>query len=386
MRPTFAALAIASLSAPAVADFDYPDFSNTTTLRFVGNAGKLPSNELQVIPPLNERTGAAWHMAKELVSDGFTTRFTFQTFDGTSPPADGFAFVIQNDAVTAMGHCGGALGYGHQVGNSCTVGNPVNIQNAIAIEFDMYQNSGWGDPDSNHLSVHSGTAGAGAQDHTNSYGETSNIPTLADGTVHTVEIVYVPDTFSLDVYIDDLLTPALTVPIDIPSTIALDNGSAWLGFTGGTGGLNVGVKIQSWSMTQATGMKGSPDQISLNLGGTQNWTLAAGIAHASWPYLILGSASGTAPGTPIDGVVLPLNTDLYTVFSLQHSNSALLTNTFGFLDAAGKTTASFNIPGLTDPSLAGVTLHHAALAFNFVPGVTLRAEYASNPVAVQLVP
>ena len=139
------------------------------------------------------------------------------------------------------------------------------------------------------------------------------------------------------------------------------------------------------STTPIEGMFGTPDSISLNLGGSQAWTLAAGAARAGWPYLVLGSTSGTVPGFAIDDVTLPLNVDLYTVFTLQHPNGALLSGSLGFLDGNGKGAGSFNIAPLTDPSLAGSTLHHAFLGFNTALGYP-RAEYASNPVAVMLVP
>jgi hypothetical protein len=39
----------------------------------------------------------------------------------------------------------------------------------------------------------------------------------------------------LSVYIDDLYSPILITPIDLGSTLKLDDGRAWVGFTGATG-------------------------------------------------------------------------------------------------------------------------------------------------------
>ncbi len=40
---------------------------------------------------------------------------------------------------------------------------------------------------------------------------------------------------TLSVYIDDLYTPLFVVPMNLGSTLKLDNGRAWVGFTSATG-------------------------------------------------------------------------------------------------------------------------------------------------------
>ena len=66
--------------------------------------------------------------------------------------ADGFTFVIQNSdsslfgggGSSALGSTGGGLGY-------------AGIPNSLAVEFDTWFNPVLGDPNGNHISVH--TAG-----------------------------------------------------------------------------------------------------------------------------------------------------------------------------------------------------------------------------------
>src|SRR5207249_2420728 len=69
----------------------------------------------------------------------FTTTFTFQMTPGTSPMADGLAFVLQGDGPTALGPAGGGLGYGADF-----VGGGGGLPRSVAIKFDIYNNSGEG--------------------------------------------------------------------------------------------------------------------------------------------------------------------------------------------------------------------------------------------------
>ncbi len=97
-------------------------------------------------------------------------------------------------------------------------------------------------------------------------------------------------------------------------------------------------------------------------GGTQNLTLNADESFAGFTYVVLGSLSGTSPGTPVQGIDVPLNVDNYTLFTLSNTNSAILTNTFGVLDGAGDATASINIPGgLLSPFFIFQAAHHVYL-------------------------
>jgi hypothetical protein len=63
---------------------------------------------------------------------------------------------------------------------------------------------------------------------------TTQIPNLRDGKEHQVAVIYQPD--SLQVRVDDLTTPLLTVAVDLSSLLDLDSGKAWVGFTAATGG------------------------------------------------------------------------------------------------------------------------------------------------------
>ncbi|QDU65136.1 FG-GAP repeat protein [Engelhardtia mirabilis] len=109
---------------------------------------------------------------------------------------------------------------------------------------------------------------------------------------------------------------------------------------------------------------GAPGWIELSSGGQQTLGIDFGADRAGLVYLVLGSASGTAPGIAVGGVLLPLAPDAYLSFTATNPGSALLQSSLGFLDADGDATATFQLPAGSDPVLAGLTVHHAALAID----------------------
>lgn len=68
----------------------------------------------------------------------FTTDFRIQL---TTPGADGIAFVIQNNGVTALGPSGGALGYGVDTAGGAAF---AGMNKSMALKFDLFDNSGEG--------------------------------------------------------------------------------------------------------------------------------------------------------------------------------------------------------------------------------------------------
>lgn len=212
--------------------FDFSDFSSIKGLNLVDKATQQGS-KLQITPAQQYQAGAAWYATQQSVSKGFTTTFTFQFTNESSPPADGIAFLIQNEKSKAIGLTGGAIGY-------------QGIRDSLAVEFDTYQNPG--EPNGNHIAVEScGTMG-NADSSACQLGITTSIGKIADGNVHTVTISYTPGT--LLVFFDDPLTPVLVVNVNLSKLLKLAGGSkAWAGFTGSTGLYYETQDILSWSFT-----------------------------------------------------------------------------------------------------------------------------------------
>ncbi|HEX4385096.1 MAG TPA: hypothetical protein VH083_19190, partial [Myxococcales bacterium] len=151
----------------------------------------------------------------------FTSDFTFQL---TSPSADGFAFVIQNNLPTAVGSAGSGLGY-------------QGIGKSVAVKFDLYNSAGEG-TNSTGLYVN---------------GAAPTMPATAltgvdlhSGHVLAAHLVYAGTTLSMT--LTDPSTGATfskSFTIDIPGTVGAT--SAFVGFSGGTGGLTATQEIVTWS-------------------------------------------------------------------------------------------------------------------------------------------
>ena len=273
------AMAIALCCIPAVAQISSLNFAS---MQLNGSAIVATNgNNQQVLrltqDGLQNQAGSAWWMTQQSVANGFTTVFTFQiTHSIGGGPADGLAFVIQNSAdfgnggqLSALGGTGGNIGYGP-------------IDNSLAIEFDTYQNSY--DPNANHVAVQScGTANNTAAHNTvcpsgqsSTLGIASNLGVnLSDGNVHTVILQYDPGT--LNIYVDNNGTPVLTVPLQLATLLNLNPGNnntqtAFVGFTGATGGEAENGDILSWTFTPGGTSTQTTITQYLTPGPGQNYT------------------------------------------------------------------------------------------------------------------
>jgi hypothetical protein len=114
-------------------------------------------------------------------------------------------------------------------------------------------------------------------------------------------------------------------------------------------------------------------QFPARLGGIINLSLNAGPARAGRLYLIVATLSGTAPGTPLGAITVPLNADPFTNVVLAFTPSPMFAGFFGNLDGQGQASAQMNMLGVFNQSWAGTRMHFAYILFPF--------DYASNPVA-----
>jgi hypothetical protein len=119
--------------------------------------------------------------------------------------------------------------------------------------------------------------------------------------------------------------------------------------------------------------------IPAGTGGSANLTLAAGMCEAFRNYILVGSLSGTSPGTHLPGgmVTLPINWDKFTGLVILLANSPIFTNFLGTLSETGSGEASLNLPPV--PDLVGLTMYYAY-------GLGLPWDFASNYVSVLIVP
>jgi hypothetical protein len=200
-----------------------------TGMTFNGTAG-LNGTRLRLTDGgLNEAASGFYNTPVNVQS--FTTDFSFQM---TNPNADGIAFVIQSVGTTALGPGGGGLGYGAE-----TSGGTPGIGKSVAVKFDLYNNAGEGKNSTGLYlngaspTIPARTLGGGVNLHS---GDVFNVHITYNGTTLTMKITdaNVPaDTF----------TTSWTV--NIPGTVGAN--TAYVGFTGGTGGLTATQEIISWT-------------------------------------------------------------------------------------------------------------------------------------------
>jgi hypothetical protein len=122
--------------------------------------------------------------------------------------------------------------------------------------------------------------------------------------------------------------------------------------------------------------------ISESTGNIIHFKLDAGLENGGRDYLVYGSISGNAPGTPLPGgkVFLPINWDVFTniVADLNYPESVIFKGFYGTLDAAGHMNAAFDTGGPV-PGMAGYRVSFA------YPLQGPPWDFASNPVNIDVV-
>jgi len=115
-------------------------------------------------------------------------------------------------------------------------------------------------------------------------------------------------------------------------------------------------------------------------GGSIDFFLDAGSDNANRNYILLGSFSGTEPGTALPGgfTTLPLNWDPLTNFILALVNSNLFTHFMGVLDGSGQGQALLNVHSI--PS------NYAGLAMYFAFALNKPFDIVSNPIEISITP
>lgn len=118
--------------------------------------------------------------------------------------------------------------------------------------------------------------------------------------------------------------------------------------------------------------------ISVQDVGEVEFLLDAGPANAGRTYFLLGSASGTSPGTQLPGGFnLPLNRDRFMQDVRTNANSARFQGFTGTLDASGRSLARMDLSSAPLPAEPGTSLHFAFTCIS-------PFDFVSNAIEVQL--
>ncbi len=262
----------------------------TSVMTFNGSTG-LDDTRLQLTSGVTFQAGSAWFNTP-LNVQSFTNDFTFQI---SNPGADGFTFAIQNSGLNALGLAGGGLGYA-----SDTPGGTPGIPKSVAIKFDIYSNQGEGS-DSTGLYTNGASPTIPAIDLTN-----TGI-NLLSGDTFGVHMVYNGTTLTMTIT-DGVTNASYTTSwtINIPQTIG--SNTAYVGFTGGTGGQTASQKIETWTFAPTTQ---SSQQVATPTfspaAGTYLGTQTVSLADATAGSTIFYTIDGTTPATSVGGSTVQYN-------------------------------------------------------------------------------
>jgi Legume lectin domain/Chitobiase/beta-hexosaminidase C-terminal domain len=261
--------------------------SSAGTVTFNGST-KLDDTRLQLTDGLNYEAGTAWFNTPVNIQK-FSTTFLFQL---SNPLADGMTFTIQNTGLSALGPVGGGLGYGPD-----SVGEPAGIAKSVAVKFDLYSNSTEG-PDSTGLYTN------GVSPTTPAIDMTASGLNLHSGNAITGTLVYDGTKLTLTLT-DGVLAKSFTTSwtVNIPQIVGAN--TAYVGFTGGTGGLAASQKILTWSFASTSGTPPPQAQAATPAfsvpGGTYSGTQGVALSDTTTGASIFYTTDGTTPATSVTG-------------------------------------------------------------------------------------
>jgi hypothetical protein len=252
-------LAVAAAHADTVT---FNDFSSSAGLTLIGSAATANTADgavLRMTPAAGDLSGAAYSTAPITLgsNDIFSTTFKFRfTSPGGIDPADGITFVLAANP-TGLGGLGVGMGYS-------------GVANSVAIEFDTYNNAGYGLGDndgnsSNHVSIDTGgnltnanlvnvygNASCGFPGGTPGQNSYATPGCMSNGDVWTATVGY--DGSQLSLTLQDGSSAPDVIYTDVPLDIAAQLGTnqAYVGFTSGTGAGWENHDLLSWDFANTT--------------------------------------------------------------------------------------------------------------------------------------
>jgi len=230
------------IAAPAGAQINFPDFTDSSGLTLNGAAATVdngvdPGRVLRLVPVSFNNAGSAFNTAAVCLG-GFSTQFEFR-ITGAGPAgspdaagqigADGFALAIAAGPA-ALGGGGGGLGYS-------------GLTPSVVVEFDTWFNGF--DPNSNHVGINVN----------GSFVSVAVAPVpgrFDDGNLWSAWVDY--DGTTLEVRVSNTgvrpAAPTLSHAIDIGAIVGA---TAYVGFTAGTGAAFGNHDVVSWSLDEQCG-------------------------------------------------------------------------------------------------------------------------------------
>ena len=234
------------VSRAQAASIEYPNFSSVSGLQLNGDASQN-TNALRLTSNTTNQQSSAFYETPINPSESWSTQFEitmYETSDGL--PADGIAFLLQNDprgnkAVSTSGQ-GGAMGY-------------AGILPSVGTEFDIYDLNP-GDPPANHIGIiENGDPTKYLECATENTiaapcDKEFNFPLYSkESTPVFGWITYESASSTLSVYASNNATQPCEPLLRTVTNLATLGGSAYAGFTSGTGSGDAKQEVLNWRLT-----------------------------------------------------------------------------------------------------------------------------------------
>ncbi len=224
-------------AAPTI-DFSKGFAAAADRLSINGTSGKIDGAMLRLTDGNNSQKASVYYKQQVSVA-AFSTQFELRLKNAV---ADGMTFVIQGIGPTAIGKMGGGLAY-------------QEMEKSVAVKFDLHSNSGEG-TNSTGLYLN------GAVPEVNNSVDLSGTPiNLHSG--HPIRVNMDYDGQVLQVTMTDTATQASDMqsyPVNIPAAVGAS--TAYVGFTGSSGGLSAVQHVANWTYTTTSARKAGTTPIN----------------------------------------------------------------------------------------------------------------------------
>ncbi len=301
-----AALAATAVAAVPVHAAITNGFSNPGNWTFNSNSASstngvpaMSGGDLTLTSASIGESSSAWYGTPQDVSDSWTATFTWQ-WSGTTNPADGFMFALQNQGLTAIGGGGGYKGYQISGSTGITPSYGVGVEN-------------FGTGNANNVSV--GLNGVIVTGGNDVAGSTLNVNTDTNPINFTVS--YIKPANELYVSGVDATNSANSFSYvytgnsgnlapSFNSQTQAGGSTAYVGFTGATGGLNEEQDFTNFNFTtNATPAMPANYQSSAYLG-TARTPIAFTSGSFNQDVVVENSATLTTNGAVPTSVATPV--------------------------------------------------------------------------------
>ncbi|WP_433966375.1 chitobiase/beta-hexosaminidase C-terminal domain-containing protein [Tunturiibacter gelidiferens] len=251
-------------------------FASANGLTFNGSAITASDGSLELTNGGTYEAGSAF--GQPINIQAFTTDFAFQQLNAI---ADGFTFTIQNAGATALGSSSGALGYGNPKG--------TGIPTSVAVKFDIYNNQGEGNDSTGFYTN-------GALPEMPAVDMTSSGVILRSGDPMRAHLTYDGTTLTMTLA-DPLVGKTFTYSQAINIPLIVGGNTAYVGFTGGTGGSTSTQKILTWTYAPQPGTSPTATPVFSPAGGNYTTAQSVVLSDSSTGAVIYYTTDGSSPTT-----------------------------------------------------------------------------------------